>query len=352
MRLIKDRVASFADIHAGVHGASPLWHNITLEYAEWLKRELIARDIKDIIIPGDVLDDRNEISVTTLHMLPQFFKILDCFNIIIVVGNHDCYYSKRSDIHSLGVLNSWENITVVDKAVNVNLHERNITFCPWNTPIEEITKSDIIFGHFDIQSFKMGGTKICEHGIKSADLLQKAKLIVTGHYHITQERVYSNGSILYLGSPYELNWGESNTPKGFYIIDITDYSYEFVENKFSPKHRKVRLSELLALGKMTDQMRTEFQGNIISFVVDTEASQTVVDSLIQKFATLKPLEMKVEYDLVKTFDIKEDGLSEALGINIETDIIEFIKSLENVENKDNIVKYLTNIYKRAEGLVK
>jgi DNA repair exonuclease SbcCD nuclease subunit len=352
MRIIKEKVCTLSDIHIGVHQASPMWHNISLDFAHWLKAELISRDIKDIIIPGDVLDDRNEVSVTTLHLLPQFFKILDCFNIIISVGNHDCYYSRRSDIHSLKSLDGWSNITIIDKPTTITAHEKIITFVPWFTPVESITESDIIFGHFDIQSFKMGLAKVCEHGIRSQDLLQKAKLVITGHYHLTQDRVYQNGTILYLGSPYELNWGEANTPKGFYIVDISTNKYEFIENKKSPKHRKVRLSELISLGKITDQIRDEFQGNIISFVVDVEAGQSIVDNLIQRFSLLKPLEMKIEYDIANNLNLTNNVQTENLGINIESDIAEFVKSLEVTTDKAGIISYLMDIYKRAEVLVK
>lgn len=351
MRILKDKVGMFSDIHIGVHGASPQWHTISLEYAKWLKQELLARDIKDLIIPGDVLDDRNDVSVLTLHYLPQFFKILDCFNIIISVGNHDCFYSKRSDVHSLNMLNGWENITIIDKPVTITAHDKIISFCPWNTNIKTLQKSDIIFGHFDIQSFEMANRRVCDNGFSSEELLNIGQLIVTGHFHLTQERHYKNGTILYLGSPYELNWAESMSPKGFYVLDIPSQKFEFVKNTISPKHRKIRLSELINLGKVNDDIKKEFEGNIIKFVIDVEANPQTIDSLIKKFSLLRPLEIKVEYEFSKQFELLNESF-DIKGINVQSDIVEFIKSLENVDSKDEIVKYLADIYDRAEVLIK
>ncbi len=350
MKFNKEQIACFSDIHIGVHQASSMWHTISLNYARWLRDVLKERGIKDIVIPGDVLDDRNEIAVTTLHYLPQFFRIFEEFNIIIVVGNHDCYYSKRSDVHSLETLDEWPNITVIDSLTTVTLHEKVISFCPWHTPIEDIPQSDIIFGHFDIQSFKMAGYKVNEHGVRSADLLNKASLIVTGHYHLTQDRVYKNGKILYLGSPYQLNWGEAETPKGVYIIDIDTNDTSFITNDVSPKHKKILLSELLAIGKLTKEIQDEFNGNIIKFVVDVDASQRTIDELVKKFYLLKPLELKIEYEYTQRFDL-EDHEMEFQGVDVRSDMTEFVKTLEGIEIKEEVINYLIDIYERAEVLV-
>jgi len=350
MRLSKDKIGFIGDLHIGVHQASTMWHTISLEFAEWVKKEFTDRGIKDIIIPGDVLNDRNEIAVTTLHYLPQFFKILEDFNIIITVGNHDCYYSNRSDVHSLKTLNEWSNVTIVDVMTTVTLRENVITFCPWYTDVERIPASDIIVGHFDIKSFKMAGSKVCDRGVRSADLLEKAELIITGHYHQTQERVYKNGRILYLGSPYELNWGEANTPKGVYSLDLESKSYEFISNEISPRHRKIRLSELLSVGSITEELRKEFKGNIVKFIVDVQAKPQTVDNLIKKFRALAPIELKVEYEYTEQYDLSDEDY-DFQGVNVNSDMTEFVKSLEGIEHEAEIINYLQDIYSRAEVLI-
>lgn len=350
MKIQRSKVGICSDIHLGLHQASPMWHNIAIDFAHWFKDEMLSRGVKDIIIPGDVLHDRNEIPVPTLHYLPQFFEILKPFNIIITVGNHDCYYNNRSDVHSLLSLQGWDNITIIDQLTTFVAYDKNIAFCPWHTAVSDIPESDIIFGHFDIQTFKMAGTRICDHGVNSQDLLKKAPLIITGHYHATQHRKYEHGEILYTGSPYEHNWGEANTPKGVYTLDLKNSELEFIENVISPKHKRIRLSELVNVGRLTKGIKKEFEHNIIKFVIDIDTPQAQTDALISKFSSLAPLEFTVEYENAPIYTIDEIKL-EGLGVNVQDNIVQFVKTLE-IDNKHDICEYLLNIYKRAEGLIK
>lgn len=347
MKIYKNKVAIVGDIHLGLHLSNAMWHEISINFAQWLKQTLIDKDIKDIIFLGDVIDNRNEVSVTTLHTMYKFFKILEDFNIVIITGNHDCYYSKRSDVHSIGTLNDWINIEVIDKPLTVNIFNKNLTFCPWNTQIENIPNCDIIFGHFEINTFKMNGRHVCEHGIDSQSLLERAPLILSGHFHSTDERNYKTGKILYAGSPYEHNWGESGDRKGIYLLDFHDNSLEFIPNQKSPKHIKIRLSELLAVGKITDNIKNEFNGNIISFVIDVEVDQKIIDTLITKFYALNPLSVKTENVLLTQNIISTNEEIVFEGVDIKHDIIEFINSLEAVENKEKIINYLTDVYDKC-----
>ncbi|MDD4109990.1 MAG: metallophosphoesterase [Clostridia bacterium] len=352
MKIFKNKVAIISDLHLGVHQSNSVWHDISINFAHWLKQTLNDNDIKDIIILGDVLDNRNEVSVITLHVMVKFFKILEDFNIIITTGNHDCYYTKRSDVHSIGTLNDWENIEIIDKPLTVNLFNKNLSFCPWNTQLNEIPNSDIIFGHFEINSFKMNGGYLCENGFESNSLLDKAPLILSGHFHCTEERNYKKGKIIYIGSPYEQSWGESGDPKGIYLLNLHDNSLEFVDNPISPKHKKIRISELLAIGKITDHIKNEFKGNIITFIIDTELEQKNIDNLISKLYALKPLSLKIENLLheQKILSIEEE--IEFDGIDIKQNIIDFIKKFENMEDKQKHIEYLSEVYEKCKEIKK
>lgn len=344
MRLINSKVCVCADIHLGLHLSSSIWHDISLNCALRLKQELVDRGIKDIIILGDTVDNRNEVSVTTLYIMYKFFKILEDFNIVIIPGNHDCYYTRRSDVHSLGTLKYWPNISIVDTPLTVQLFGKTLTFCPWNTPLENVPKSDILFGHFEVNTFKMNGNHICDHGVDSQELLNKSELILSGHFHKREERKYKNGTILYVGSPYEQNWGECGDQKGVYLLDILDNTLDFIPNTKSPKHIKIRLSELLAVGKITDNIKSEFKGNIINFIIDKEIEQKSIDTLLTKFYTLNPISIKTENTILMGNAIATDEIFQFEGIDIKNDIISFIDNSSDVENKTGLIKYLVDVY--------
>lgn len=344
MKIYKNNVAIISDIHLGLHQANNMWHKISLDYAAWLRDQLHSKNIKDILVLGDIFDNRNEVAVPTLHLAYNFFKILEDFNIIMITGNHDCYYSKRTDVHSIATLDDWSNIKVIDKLLSVNLFGKTLTFCPWSTSIDDMPPSDIIFGHFEINSFKMNGSHMCEHGINAQELLKKSSLILTGHFHNTEDRQYKNGRVIYVGSPYQQNWGESNEPKGFYILDIQNSAIDFIPNDFSPRHIKIKLSELIAVGKITDNLKKEFEGNIVNFIIDKEIDQDKVDKLLSKLYSLKPLSIKSENILFKTNIISSEEEISFEGIDIKHDIIQYINELEEVENKAELINYLTEVY--------
>ena len=205
LNLNKRKVCCVSDIHVGVHQNSTMWHDISLQWARWLHDELKDKGITDIIIPGDLFHYRDEIAVNTIHVVTEMLMIWKDFNIVLLVGNHDAFYKDRSEINSLSILAGWKNITVVSEPTHYECFNRKIMICPWGTTPNQIKKSDIVFGHFEIASFKFNQHKICEDGINSSHLLKKAPLIITGHFHLREERKYKAGNILYLGNPY-IKW--------------------------------------------------------------------------------------------------------------------------------------------------
>ena len=76
MHFSSNKVACISDIHLGVHQNAHTWHEIALDFARWLDQELKLRDIKDIIIAGDIFHNRHEIGVNTIHCARKFFDIL------------------------------------------------------------------------------------------------------------------------------------------------------------------------------------------------------------------------------------------------------------------------------------
>ena len=343
MKLFKEKICCVGDIHLGVHQASSMWHTISLNFARWLRKELKEQNIKDIIITGDVLDDRNEIAVTTLHYLPQFFRILDDFNIIILVGNHDAYYKDNSTVHSLSILKSRKNITVVDKPIVQNVFDKTIGFCPWGTPISQVPKCDILIGHFEIQNFNFNTTKICEFGIQSNDLLSKSKLILSGHFHKRQHRKYSNGEIIYTGNPFQMDFNDIQDQKGFYILDLSEkhVKYEFIENNISPIHVKVNLSHLEKLKKLAKDKG--WSNLAIKIIIDKDIKTNLLDKIIASINFEAPFSLTTDY--LNKFNIGDNIiLTNELGdLKIKDCIIEYIESLD-IDNKEDVIKKTVHLY--------
>ena len=213
----KSRVCLISDLHLGVHSNSILWHEIALKWAEWLSKDLKRNNIKDIVFCGDWHHNRDEISVNTLHVSAQILDILEEFNIIMITGNHDMYYKHRNDVHSLSIFKNRKNIQIVDKPTPVEWFDKKITLCPWGTSLKDVLESDILIGHFEIESFKMNQIKVCEDGYKIKDMLTLAPLVISGHFHIRHEKTYGSGTIMYVGNPFQMDFGDVDNDKGYYI---------------------------------------------------------------------------------------------------------------------------------------
>jgi len=101
LNLRNRKVCCVSDIHVGVHQNSAMWHDITINWARWLRDELLDKGIQDIIIPGDLFHYRDEIAVNTVHIVTDILRIWEKFNIVLLVGNHDAFYKDKSEINSL-----------------------------------------------------------------------------------------------------------------------------------------------------------------------------------------------------------------------------------------------------------
>lgn len=344
-----NKICCVSDIHIGVHQNSALWHEITIDWAKWLAKELKDKNIHDIMICGDLFHYRDEIAVNTIQVATEVLNIWRDFNIGILIGNHDSYYKDKVDVNSLSILSGWNNITIFDTVTTLQCFGRELTFCPWGTEVYEIPDtSDIVFGHFEIQSFKLNAFKVCDHGLNTDDLLAKGRLVLTGHFHTREERKYETGDIVYLGNPFQMDFGDVGQSKGYYILDIENSKYEFNENKISPKHIKLTLSNLVKTGKLTDSTKKLINGNIVRFIIDRNISPDEVDIVLRKFTSLNPVSLNVDYAInFDKFGLSNEQEYDLSGVDIPTAIEEFVNVLD-IDDKNKVIDYTLDLYRRCK----
>lgn len=350
MQFNSNKIACISDIHLGVHQNAHTWHEIALDFARWLDQELKLRDIKDIIIAGDIFHNRHEIGVNTIHCARKFFDILSNYNIVAITGNHDCYYKDKSDINSISILNGYKNVTVYQELVINNVNSKKFAFCPWGIPLEEIPPCDVIVGHFEILNFKMNTHKVCDHGFESETLLDKTKLVITGHFHCRDHRKYTNGkSIIYLGSPYELDFGDREQTKGFTILDTDSLSLELIENKISPKHKKIKISDLIDGKIALEKIGDEFTNNFVSLCVDKNVNEQVLSLMLSKFSQYKPKHVRTDFNIFESIQLSATELNE-VSIDIDTALHEFVNLLDSPVPKKDILDKCLDLYRVSQTI--
>ena len=337
------KVGFFSDLHIGIHQNSEKWHDVTFEWAKWFSSELKKQQITKIIFGGDFFHYRDEINVKSLHFANNLLDLFNDFEIIMIPGNHDAYYKDNSNVHSLSILNNRSNIHIINEPSVWNMFGFSICFCPWGTNIKDIPECDLLVGHFEIENFNFNSFKVCESGVQSCDLLTRSKLIISGHFHKRQRRKYSNGEIIYAGNPFEMDFNDIQDQKGFYIFDFSkqNIQYSFVENKISPIHVKVNLSELQKL--KTIAKKVGWSKLAIKIVIDKDIKTNLLDKIIASISFEAPFSLVTDY--LHKFSIGDNiAITNELGdLNIKQCIIEYIESL-NIDNKDKIIAKTVRLY--------
>jgi len=338
-------IGIFSDIHIGLGQDSSSWHKIVLDFSKWVRDTYTDLGINDIIIPGDIFHNRSEISVNTLSVAKEFFDNLKDFRIFISAGNHDCYYKDRSDINSISLFKGWNNIVVVDKdPIVIEAKGKKLSLIPWGVDVENIPKADICFGHFEIQTFKMNTYKVCDHGLDSASLLDKSPLVFSGHFHTRDDRNYKKGRIVYVGSPYQQNFGDVDQVRGIYTYNIESNDLKFIENTISPKHIKVYLSKLKDKTQDAEFLNNNLSKNMVSLVIDDEIDHEKVLALSTKLQTFNPTYFRTEYKQIDSDSLNNSGNIDYNVVDIEKNIEDFVNTMD-IDHKEEVINYLNSIYK-------
>lgn len=341
----KPRVGIVSDLHLGVHTNNTLWHDIAVKWAKWLAKEFKSQNIKDIIFCGDWHHNRSEISVSTLQISADILDIFKDFNLIAITGNHDVYYKHRTDVNSLSIFKTRKNVSIFDKVVTFSAFDRTITLCPWGTTIADIPNSDVVIGHFEIETFKMNTYKVCEEGMSIKELLQRSGLIISGHFHIRHEKKFKTGTILYVGNPFQMDFGDADNTKGYYILDLDTLEYSFTKNNISPEHIKIYLSELIQYETITTELKNLFTENIIKLKIDRNISQEDLLVLTTKLNQLRPQALSIDYDINYKRLPGNSNDRDLSSIDISEAICEFISLLE-IDNKKDVLSYTLELYNK------
>lgn len=241
---IKGKSAIFTDIHIGRKQFDQNKAQQTLSYMEKeITQQIESGNISNVIILGDFYDHRRIIDWRIFNMVNSFFTKLDkiCDNIVIVVGNHDCYYKNRIDENSLSYLGQmFDSVHIVEETQFIKHNEKNLLYVPWvvsgedsNNPSKaKIKKADMILGHFEFVGFELLPGVMANHGQDSD--MYKGKKVLSGHYHSSSEK----NSVMYLGVCEQMTWSDHNSKKGYYILN-EELELEFIENNSTERFVKI-----------------------------------------------------------------------------------------------------------------
>lgn len=317
--MISEKILVVGDLHLGVNKNNPEFFKIALNYADWIDEICKNNKIDTIVQLGDIFHNREMVHVPTINCANDFFNKLKDYKIHITVGNHDCLYNETSDVNSLKLLKNWPNITIHEKVTTID----GITFCGWGTKMSDIPQTQkIIFGHFDIRGFEMSALKISDHGFTASDLMNRCSLLMSGHYHKPQTRLYNAKPLVYTGSAYQLNWGESGEIKRVCILNTRTLKYEEVENTVSPKFEYIKSSN--------DYHKAA--NNFVSVEIDNPEE---FNSIVTKLKSLNAVDVRTTIKKIKKDgSVFDADVEQFKGVSISDAIDEYVSLLENLDDTD------------------
>ena len=190
----------------------------------------------------------------------------------------------------------------------------------------------------------MNSFKTCDHGLESKSLLNKAPLVISGHFHKKDHRKYKNGEIVYVGSPYQHNFGDCDDSRGIYLLNIKTNEFEYIENTVSPKHIMIFLSKLKNGQQDADFLKSNVKGNLISFIIDEEIANEKITLLSSKINSLLPKFFRIDYKSVNN-ELEKSTDVDYNMVDIEKNIEDFVELLD-IKYKTETTEYLTQIYKQ------
>ena len=239
------RIALINDSHMGARGDSSIFNEFFFKFWEntffpYLKEN----NIKHICHLGDVVDRRKFINFVTLNSWrKRFFDVLENEGITmdVIVGNHDVFYRNTNEVNAMHELfYGYKNINVYIDPVDLNFDGLSVAMMPWinssnyesSLQFLKETKSEVVFGHFEIAGFEMDRGNVCHSGLNKK-VFDRFDIVLSGHFHHKS----SSGNITYLGNQYEMTWADHGDQRGFHVFDTDTREIDFVKNPFKIFHK-------------------------------------------------------------------------------------------------------------------
>jgi len=341
------KVAIISDTHYGARKGSKLFHDYFEKFYNDVFFPTIDKEgIDTVIHMGDAFDSRKGIEFKSLKWAKRVvFDPLKERGITmhLMVGNHDAYYKNTNEINAVDLLlKEYDNVEVYSSPTEVSVGDLPVLFLPWineqnekeTNGIIKKTKCPVAMGHLELNGFVATPGHIMEHG-HDARAFNKFEKVFSGHYHSRSD----NGTVYYLGNPYEMFWNDVESPRGFTIFDTESLEHQSINNP----HRlfyKIFYED-------TDHQTfntSEYENKIVKVIVRKKTDTKKFEKFIDKLYTSGVADLKI----VENFQLDESEEFEAEESEDTMSILSrYIDESETELNKTVIQSLIKEIYQEA-----
>ena len=292
------KTAIITDQHFGMRKGNRIFHDYFKKFYDTVFFPTLEKEgIKTVIDMGDTFDNRRTIDLWSLEWSKKnyFDRLRDMgITVYTIVGNHTAYYKNNNSINSIDLLlREYNNIITIPDYAEYTIGDTKCLFIGWmneeNRPKIErkikSCKSKVCFGHLELNGYAVYKGFTQSHGASGdADIFNKFERVYTGHYHTRS----TDGTVYYLGNPYEMFWNDCDDTRGFHIWDSDTYEATPVNNPHRMFH-KIYYKD--TPHQLFDA--TPYAGKILKVIVEKRSKPKEFEKFLDKINSVCPEDLKV-----------------------------------------------------------
>ena len=343
------KVAILTDSHFGARKGSKLFHDYFEQfYKNVFFPTLEKEEITTVMHLGDAFDSRKSIDYQSLEWTKRV--VLDPllkYDVHMLVGNHDAYYKNTNSVNSPSLLlQNYSNIKTYSDPEVIKIGNLHVLLIPWICADNEektlrlIKKSGckVAMGHLELNGFQAYRGHTMDDGMDSI-MFDDFTKVFSGHYHTRS----NNGTVFYLGNPYEIFWNDVNDTRGFHIFDTETLEHTPVNNPYKMYH---------VIYYDDDNYQTfdtrEYENKIVKVIVRKKSNTKKFEKFIDKLYASNISELKI----VENLQIEENEEFEAYESEDTLSILNrYVEESEISLDKSIVQKMLHEIYREACEIV-
>ena len=341
------KVAIISDTHYGARKGSKLFHDYFEKFHNDVFFPTIDKEgIKTVIHMGDAFDSRKGIEFKSLKWSKRvvFNPLRERgIKMHLMVGNHDAYYKNTNEINAVDLLlKEYDNVEVYSSPTEVSVGDLPVLFIPWineqnekeTNGVIKKTKCPVAMGHLELNGFVATPGHIMEHG-HDARAFNKFEKVFSGHYHARSD----NGTVFYLGNPYEMFWNDVESPRGFTIFDTESLEHRPINNPYRLFYK--------IFYEDTDHQTfntSECENKIVKVIVRKKTDTKKFEKFIDKLYTSGVADLKIveNFQLDESEEFEADESEDTMSI-----LSRYIDESETELNKTVIQSLIKEIYQEA-----
>lgn len=339
------KIAILNDTHFGVRNGASHFENETKRFFNEVFIPYVKEEnIKEVIIAGDVFDDRKQINIKTFNMACDIFQNTSFLNYRIINGNHDNYTKNATRPNSIEPF--FVNFQHTETIVTPKIYEYDgypIQFIPWicrdneEACLEAIQskKGRTLITHTDIIGSQSVPGVFLENGF-SMETFYDYDWVLNGHIH-TRSKIGAN--IVNLGTQYQMTWSDYGQKKGFHVFDTEKIDLTFVPNPRTI-YEKIYYTDNLIEG--WDPIEwilgnwKHLENKFIKVIVSGEVDRYVLDKVMNTInSDITTYDVKVIEDVIGLF---EDGAQDPEIFSQAKSTVQIIHDVIEETPMDNKIK--------------